>query len=417
MLFTRPRGTQDVLPSDVESHLFLENAARRIFNLFGFFEMRAPIIESAALFARSLGSVTDVVEKQMFIIKKEDGDIALRPEGTAGVVRAYVENGLDKSFPSGKFFYIGPMFRGERPQKGRLRQFHHIGCESISGAMPAVDIEVILLLDMLMKEIGLGDYQLKINTIGCEQDKLNISKVLYEFLSGKRESLCDDCQRRLDKNVFRVLDCKKNSCKAIAKEAVNRINVCGRCKAHFDAVVAELDRAGINYIIDPLLVRGLDYYTRTVFELTHPNLSSGQDAIGAGGRYDNLVSEISGGKIDKGAVGFALGVERLLLCLNRAGEIKCPQVVVAYQDASLLHIVIDIARQVRAKGISCDYDLRHRSLKAQMRRAGKLGAKYVIIIGEQEASSGSFTLKEMSGSKQITGLSRENLLDKISLKS
>ncbi len=415
MPFQRPRGTQDILPQDSARYLFLEQTARGVFGLYNFLEIRTPIIEDASLFVRSLGAITDIVEKQMFIIERDEGRLALRPEGTAGLIRAYVENGLEKGLASGKFFYIGPMFRGERPQKGRLRQFTHIGCESISGDMPEVDAEVILLLDGLLRAFGLGDYKLKINTIGCNEDKLLISKELYSYLNEKRQDLCHECQRRLDKNVFRVLDCKQPACRAIARQAVDRISVCEACQSHFETVLSYLDKFGINYEEDRLLVRGLDYYTKTVFEVVHPNLSAGQDAIGAGGRYDNLLKEISGDKYDKGAVGFALGVERVLLCLGKDNDILgSPKVLVAYQDKSLMSNALQLSSELRNQGISCDFSLEPRSLKAQMRLAGRLKARFVILLGEEEIRNSTYTLKDMDSSVQKSGLSWDALLEKIS---
>ncbi|MFA4842291.1 MAG: histidine--tRNA ligase, partial [Candidatus Omnitrophota bacterium] len=314
MSFKRISGTKDILPEEALAWKVIEDTAKSIFSAYNYSEIRTPIIEEASLFNRSLGETAEIVQKQMFLIKHGDDLYALRPEGTASLVRAYLENNLDKTTGFAKFYYVGPMFRAERPQKGRFRQFHHIGCEVIGSSSPAVDVEVISLAESLLKATGIEDYKIKLNTLGCGKDKSVFIDYLREELKDELSGLCPDCKVRFKKNILRVLDCKNEACIAIARKlSLKHQHLCHACAEHFSQVMEGLDSLSIGYEPTPHLARGLDYYTGTVFEISHPELGA-QDALGAGGRYDNLVQDLGGPKT--AAIGFALGVERLLLATS-----------------------------------------------------------------------------------------------------
>ena len=288
-MFKRVPGTKDILPDEVAVWQRLEEISRNIFSVYNYTEMRPPLIEEASLFNRSLGESAEIVQKQMFLIKNKEDLYALRPEGTASIVRAYIENNLDKTSGFVKLYYTGPMFRLERPQKGRLRQFHHIGCEAIGSMEANLDIEIISLANSLLKGYSIEGYKIKINSLGCSKDKKQLTAALHNALKDKLNKLCDDCKERFKTNVLRILDCKNEACvEAVKKLDIQNTYLCPECKDHFHKVKAGLDLLKINYEVTPHLVRGLDYYTRTVFEISHAGLGT-QDAVGAGGRYDNLV--------------------------------------------------------------------------------------------------------------------------------
>lgn len=401
MLFQSPRGTKDILPEESSKWQTIESRTRKIFSIFGFEEIRTPLIEEAKLFARSLGDFTDIVQKQMFLIKKETDMFVLRPEATASIVRAYVEHDLYNISNICKFYYMGPMFRAERPQKGRLRQFHHIGAEAIGSANPFLDAELILLATRIITESGLSDFEVVVNTLGCQDDKKKMSANLKEKLAPHKKSFCADCVLRIDKNIFRVLDCKNPQCKdIIASLSWAQTHICSDCQKHFESVLAALDMFGVRYKVNPLLVRGLDYYTRTVFEITSNELGA-QDALGAGGRYDNLVEELGGPS--RGAVGFALGVERLLLaCREKISEmsgsfLEC--YVIPLGEAALKKS-LSVLNDLRSAGISSDLDYLEGSLKARLRRADKKNSRFCLIIGDNELAKGVGLLKDMARSSQ-----------------
>ncbi len=408
MLFKSPRGTKDILAAQSRLWHDLEEAARSVFHTYAYREIRTPIFEEAKLFSRSLGDLTDIVQKQMFLIKRETDTFVLRPEATASIVRAYVENTMYNLSTVTKFFYIGPMFRAERPQKGRMRQFHHMGCEAIGSYHPLLDTEVIILCRALLTALGARDFTIQLNTIGCVQDKKNLSVNLREALLPSKKSFCEDCQIRMTKNIFRVLDCKNRQCRElILSKNIGHEHVCADCKEHFRRVRAALDAAGVPYQINPLLVRGLDYYTRTVFEVTHPQLGA-QDAVGAGGRYDNLVKELGGP--DRGAVGFALGMERLLIALGIAqdGSLEVPgqDVYIIPLGKAATDAGFNLLQEVRAQGISADMDYMEGSLKASLRRADSRKAKIAIVIGDNELSRGTALVKDMAqGTQEEVALS------------
>ncbi len=398
-MYKRVSGTKDILPDETGFWQELEEKARLKFSLYNYSEIRPPLIEEASLFDRSLGASTEIVQKQMFLIKNKEEVYALRPEATASIVRAYIENNLDKTAGFSKFYYIGPMFRLERPQKGRLRQFHHIGCEAIGSGSPELDVEIISLAESLLKEFGVSGYKIKINTLGCPEDKAAFARGLREKLAGSAQGFCQDCQGRLEKNVLRVLDCKEQACRRIVEGlALCGSHVCAQCQEHFDGVKRGLDALNIAYEVSPLLVRGLDYYTRTVFELSHPDLGA-QDALGAGGRYNDLVKDLGGSPSP--AVGFAFGMERVMLVLSASqAATKKGLVYLITLGKEACERGSQLLAQMRQNGITCDRDYESRSVKGAMRRANDLGAGRVLILGEDELKKNCVTLRDMASSQQ-----------------
>jgi len=401
-MFKRVTGTRDILPEQTDWWQRIEEISRRVFFVYNYQEIRPPLIEDASLFNRSLGETAEIVQKQMFLIKREDESYALRPEGTASVVRAYIENSLDKSRGFMKMFYMGPMFRMERPQKGRLRQFHHIGCETIGAKTPGIDIEVIALADTLLKAYGITGYKFVINSLGCKEDKARLNAGLREKLKDAREGLCEDCKVRYERNVLRILDCKNEACRALVSgAAVAGGCLCDACAGHFDRVKRGLDALHIPYEVSPNLVRGLDYYTGTVFEIKHPGLGPQQDALGAGGRYDGLVSELGGPEL--GAIGFAFGVERLQLAAEAQGpetpaEKKLVFVIPLGEAAA--EPAMSLLYALRGASIPADTDYEGRSLKSSLRRANDLGARLALIIGENELKENCVMVKDLAQGKQ-----------------
>ncbi|MCU0651754.1 MAG: histidine--tRNA ligase [Candidatus Omnitrophica bacterium] len=399
-MYKRVSGTKDILPDEVICWQKIEEISRRIFSLYNYQEIRPPIIEDAGLFNRSLGEFTEIVQKQMFLIKNLEDTYALRPEGTASIVRCFIENNLDKTNGFVKLYYMGPMFRLERPQKGRLRQFHHIGTEVIGSTAPEVDIEVISLADELLKAYSISGYKIKINSIGCSKDKKALISTINKKLEGELENLCADCNERFKHNVLRILDCKNEACQAVInKIGVAHEHLCPDCLKHFSAVKQGLDTLKIEYEVSPLLVRGLDYYTSTVFEIKHPDLGA-QDAVGAGGRYDNLVKELGGPQL--GAVGFAFGVERLLLVTKIQEHIDTSKnlvYVISLGDEARKE-GLKLLNSLRKEGIPSSTDYEIMSLKGAMRSANDAAAKFVVIIGEDELKKNVVMLKNMQTSEQ-----------------
>ncbi len=404
MIYKAPRGTSDILDLDIQLWRKIFEKSRKIFSLFGFSEMITPIFEDSGLFVRSLGDGSDIVSKQMLEIKTKERPLILRPEGTASIIRAYLEHRLDKKEGFKKISYIGPMFRGERPQKGRLRQFTHIGAEAIGSYSPALDAEVILLMTKLLNSFGLNDYVINLNSVGCTKDKDKLKSILKQELGSKSSKLCPNCQKRLKENTLRILDCKKDSCKEIVSQIVLKEDFrCLNCARHFKLVKDYLDQFKIAYKEILTLVRGLDYYTGTVFEVTNSSLGS-QDALAAGGRYDKLVAQLGGPDI--GAVGFALGLERIVLVLDSQGKTHFEEedrgldVFVVITQEEFLAKGLAILNDLRAAGISADIDYCSRSLKAQMRRANNKKAKIVLMLGEEEVGAHNVSLKDMLTGEQ-----------------
>jgi len=411
--FSVPRGTADILPDAVGLWHYLENQARRLMQIYSYQEIRTPVFEETELFARSVGQTSDIVQKQMLTLasqqgsNKEDsslsaGTLSLRPEGTASVVRSYIENGLARQEKLSKLFYIGPMFRGERPQKGRLRQFHQIGVEAIGiqSASPYLDAEIISLSVELLKAFGVNDFVLKLNTLGSLSDKENFSVYLKERLAVSLNGLCPDCRNRYERNVFRVLDCKNAGCRNIVHGLkLDFQHLSSESLDYYETVKKILTNQGVVYVEDPCLVRGLDYYTHTVFELSCARLGS-QDALGAGGRYNHLVQQLGGPEAD--AVGFALGMERILLATEAEigpGHNTLDVFVVALSEAAMLRAV-QIVAALRFAGLAVDMRFDGGSLKSQMRQANKLNARFAAMIGSEELEAGQITLKNMEDGEQ-----------------
>lgn len=404
-MITAPRGTVDITPEKIREWHYTECEIRRIMELFQYNEIRTPIFENTELFLRGVGEGTDIVTKEMYTFNDKGGrSITLRPEGTASVVRSYIENNYFGINKLTKFYYIGPMFRYERPQAGRLRQHHQFGVEAIGAASPDVDVEVIALAMHLYGSLGLKNLNMRLNSVGCADCRQEYLKQLKAFFEDKRDQLCSDCNVRLDKNPLRVLDCKNPSCGEQLKSAPDITDyVCVGCREHFENVIDGLKKLDINYVLDKKLVRGLDYYTRTTFEVVASGIGA-QDSIAGGGRYDNLVKSLGGP--DTPAVGFGSGIERLIATLKKF-EIDLPMkaretVFFAFLDNKSRKIGLPVLYECRKLGISCETDYFDRSLKAQLKLADKLNARYVIIIGEDEIAKNSalirdFKTKEQSG--------------------
>ncbi|MFH1641012.1 MAG: histidine--tRNA ligase [Candidatus Omnitrophota bacterium] len=411
-MLKRVPGTKDILPIEVSHWQKIEEISRKIFSLYNYQEIRTPAIEDIAVYSRSLGESTEIIQKQMFLIRNNEDTYVLRPEGTASVVRAYIENNLDKAGGTVKFYYIGPMFRLERPQKGRLRQFHHIGAEVFGSTDPKIDIEIISLADRLLDEFDISGYEIVINSLGCAEDKKKLTSIIHGAFRNKLNDFCSDCKRRFETNVLRILDCKNEVCQNVIRKLSLQQDghLCSDCREHFAQVKNGLNALKIEYRLNPYLVRGLDYYTRTVFEIKHKDLGA-QDALGAGGRYDNLVKELGGP--DVSAIGFAFGIERLLL-------VHSPQPTAHSQD--LVYIIplgeeaekegLKLVDSLRKAGISSDTDYENKSLKGAMRRANDLGARTVLIIGEDELKKNVVTLKDM-GSGEQKEIKQENLIKEL----
>lgn len=399
-----PRGTTDILPAEISTWQNIEQITRKLLGIYNYKEIRTPIYEETDLFQRSLGQTSDVVNKQLLQLAgdKKEG-FSLRPEGTASVVRSYIEQGLDRKEALSKLYYIGPMFRGERPQKGRLRQFHQIGVEAIGvdSCSPYLDAEIISLSVKLLHLIGLEGFELKINSLGTVEDKNNFSSILKDNLNDKRKDLCSDCQDRYDRNVFRILDCKNETCRDIVHDLkIGNDYLSDDSKEYFNRVKDGLVDLDVSFEVDEKLVRGLDYYTHTVFEISDSNLGS-QDALGAGGRYSNLVKQLGGPNAD--AVGFALGIERMILALNNPAEdTKTLEVFIIALDEKSFKIAVQLADALRKEDIQTDVSYRSTSLKAQMKFANKINARSVVIIGEEELKENVVTFKDMESSDQLS---------------
>jgi histidyl-tRNA synthetase len=409
MKYSSVRGTRDFGPSESRSFDRLTQKARKVLELYGYQEIMLPILEEEGVFRRAVGESSDIVEKQMF--KIQDKEIVLRPEGTAQMVRYFVENNLNNQGDFWKFFYIGAMFRGERPQKGRLRQFHQIGAEVFGAEGVLIEAETIGLALKILNDCGVAGVKVKLNSLGCSQDKENFSKALKEKLSERKDALCEDCKRRLDKNPLRVLDCKNPGCRQICAQIDLSDNLCQDCKQRFAQLREILDQQKIDHVYDPHLVRGLDYYTGVVFEITSDALGS-QDAIGAGGRYNNLVKTMEGPDVP--AIGFALGIERMMLALgeNNPGNLTL-SVYLAVVNPELSKEAFNIIAGLRLRGIACDMDYCAKSLKGQFRYAQKNNIPFVAILGDDEFKEDCVMLKNMATGDQEK-IKIEELFNKLS---
>jgi len=394
------KGVKDILPDEIGRWQAIESAARRLSRLYGFREIRVPIFELTELYARSIGASTDIVEKEMYTFPDRDGkSLTLRPEGTAGVVRAFIEHNLSASPTLQKFFYVGPMFRHERPQAGRLRQFHQFGVESYGNPGALADVEVISLLWRFLTELQLPGLTLEMNSLGELSDRTAYTAVLLGFLQQRKERLCENCRRRMETNPLRVLDCKVPECKAATAEApkiTDSLSI--QSRAHFDQVLNGLRDLGIPFVLNPRLVRGLDYYTLTTFEVTSQHLGA-QNAVGAGGRYDGLVEVLGGPKMP--AIGFAVGLERVSLMLPDSILPVDPQLlVVAAFGSQGLPVGVRLLYDLRGLGVQAEMDSRATSLKAHLRQADRMKASYVVMIGDDEVSKGQLLLRNMVTKEQ-----------------
>ncbi len=400
MAISAIKGMNDILPGDIETWQFLEQKVREVFGAYGFSEIRTPVIEKTELFCRSIGETTDIVEKEMYTFSdKSENSLTLRPEGTAPVMRAFIQNRLHTQDPVNKLYYMGPMFRYERPQKGRYRQFYQIGAEVIGVENPMVDVQLLAMLQHYFCEIGIEAVQLQVNSLGCPECRPEYRLKLINYLEARLENLCGDCQRRYQANPLRVLDCKVPGCKEATTEAPSVLDhLCQGCEEHFAAVKKHLNALDIPFVINPRMVRGLDYYVRTTFELVTDQLGS-QNAVAAGGRYDGLVESLDGPALP--GIGFAIGIERLVLMKGVAKvSAQRPDIFFAAIGDEAAEKAFLLMSQLQRAGIRAEMDYMGKSLKAQMRRANKLAARYAIVLGEQELATGEADLKDMDQSSQ-----------------
>lgn len=405
-MFTIPKGTKDMLPEEAFKWHYVENTARNVAAQFGFKEIRTPVFEHTELFLRGVGETTDIVIKEMYTFEDKGGrSVTLKPEGTAGVARAYVSSVQGSGILPYKMYYLTPVFRYERPQAGRLREHHQFGVELYGAASAMADVEVISLAKRFFDTIGLEKLTLNINSIGCPKCRKVYNEALKKYLADNLKYMCPTCNSRFEKNPLRILDCKEEKCKAVTAEAPVVLDyLCDECKEHFEKLKRGLDEVGIKYVVNPKIVRGLDYYTKTVFEFVSDAIGA-QGTVCGGGRYDSLVEEV-GGKPTP-AVGFGMGLERLLIVLESENLLeRAPKEAVDYYIGSMgekeADYAVKLAASLRAKGKSVETDLVGRSVKAQMKYADKIGAKYVIIIGDDEIKSKIFKVKDMTSGEEKT---------------
>lgn len=403
------KGTKDVLPNESYKNQYIEATCLGVAENFGYKEMRTPVFEHTELFQRGVGDTTDVVQKEMYTFDDKGGrSITLRPEGTAGAARAFLENGLSNEALPQKICYLISCYRYEKPQAGRLREFHQFGIECFGATSPLADAEMISLAKQIFDELGVKDLHLELNSIGCPKCRAEYHKALKEYFSQYKDKLCDTCNDRLERNPMRILDCKSPVCSEIAKGAPVVLDyLCDECKEHFQKVKSYLDAANIEYIVNPQIVRGLDYYTKTVFEFVSDAIGS-QGTVCGGGRYDGLLEELGGQHTP--SLGFAMGLERLQLVMEAQGcnfpEPSKPDLFIVAMGEKATLKAVEIAKDMRDEGFSVVYDLNGRSLRAQMKYADKLGAKYNVVIGDNEVDNKVVILKDMA-----TGESSEINLD------
>lgn len=397
------KGTKDVLPSEVYKNQYIEATCLTVAENFGYKEMRTPVFEHTELFQRGVGDTTDVVQKEMYTFDDKGGrSITLRPEGTSGAARSFLENGLSNEALPQKICYLTSCYRYEKPQAGRLREFHQFGIECFGATSPLADAEMIALAKQIFDELGVKDLHLELNSIGCPTCRAEYHKALKEYFASRVDELCDTCRDRLDRNPMRILDCKSPVCSEIAKDAPVVLDyLCDECKEHFEKTKSYLDAMNIEYIVNPQIVRGLDYYTKTVFEFVADSIGA-QGTVCGGGRYDGLIEELGGQHTP--SLGFGMGLERLQLVMEAQGcefpEPSRPDLfIVAMGDKATLKAV-EIAKDMRDEGYSVVYDLNGRSLRAQMKYADKINAKYNVVIGDNEVDTKSAVLKDMATGEQ-----------------
>jgi histidyl-tRNA synthetase len=408
-----PKGTKDVLPKDSYKWQYIERVLKELCESFNFKEIRTPTIEHTELFLRGVGDTSDVVSKEMYtFLDKGDRSITLRPEGTAGVARSFIENGLFGQGLPLKLFYMISCFRYEKPQAGRLREFHQFGVEILGTSSAISDAESIIFGAEIFKSLKIKNITLNLNNIGCKACRVEYNKKLHKFLDEKKDSLCATCQERMCKNPMRVFDCKSPVCSDIIKDAPTIFdNVCNECSEHFNEVIDILDSVNIGYTIDKSIVRGLDYYSKTVFEFVSSNIGA-QGTVLGGGRYDGLIEELGGN--DAPGVGFAMGIERLILLLENSNlelpKDKTPDIFIIPMGNEASKIAYKLLFDLRKKKISAECDLNNRSLKAQMKYADKIDAKWTVVIGDDEIEKNEYKLKNMK-TGEVTNTNLENLAD------
>ncbi len=393
----RPNGTEDATPKNIHKWHTVEKAVRKQAADYGFREIRVPTFESTELFHRSVGETTDVVQKEMYSVIAKDTKFTLRPEGTAGTIRAMMQNGMLNDALPQKVYYILSCFRHERPEAGRLREFHQFGVEMAGSPLPSSDADIISLAYDIINDLGIKNVELKINSIGCPKCRAKYHEALKAYFKDKEEQLCDTCRSRLDRNPMRILDCKSPICSEIAKDAPVILDyLCDECKDHFDKLKGYLERMGIAYTVDPTIVRGLDYYTKTVFEFV-TDATGSKSTICGGGRYDGLIEQLGGQKTP--AMGFGMGLERLILTMESQGldfeEEKPCDLYIAPMDSDAVPFAIDLIQSVRSEGFRAEFDTMGRGLKAQMKFADKLGCTFVLVLGGNEIETKQAKLKNM----------------------
>jgi len=403
MPFQTVKGTHDILPEEVGRWRFVEGKIRQMMEVYNYQEIRTPIFEHTELFSRSIGQDTDIVGKEMYTFTdRGNRSLTLSPEGTAPVVRAYIQNNLGAKSLQVKLFYLAPMFRQENPQQGRFRQFHQFGMEAMGSGDPAQDVEVIALAMGIYRELGLQRLSLRLNSVGCRVCRPVYREVLRDFLKTRLSDLCPDCIQRYKENPLRILDCKRPSCRKQMKKSPLMVDqLCPECAQHFEGVQELLSSLGIAYVLDGRLVRGLDYYTKTAFEVISGELGA-QDALGGGGRYDDLIEMLGGSPTP--AIGFAAGIERLLLVMSQQKRLQISpkplDLFVVILGEAAKKTALEMLEQLRHRFVHCDADFLARSLRAQLRAANRLGAQYSLILGEDELKRGKVILRDMEKSQQ-----------------
>ena len=410
LLIQRPNGTEDVIPQNIHKWHTIEKVTREVAEKFGFKEIRIPTFENTNLFLRSVGETTDVVQKEMYTVMAKETKFTLRPEGTAGTIRATLQNGLLNEPMPQRLYYILPCFRHERPQAGRLREFHQFGVEMIGTQSPVADAEVISLAKNLLDRLELRNIALYINSIGCPACRAEYHKALKTFFEKDKDNLCDTCLSRLEKNPMRILDCKSPVCSDIAANAPLIIDyLCQECSDHFEKLKSYLDAMNIEYTVNPKIVRGLDYYTKTVFEFVTTDIGA-QGTVCGGGRYDGLIEQLGGPKTP--ALGFAMGIERLILTMEKQGcafiEPKKCDLYIAPMGENALLKTLTITHNLREEGFWTEYDNIGRSLKAQMKYADKIGALFTMVLGDNEINDNKAKLRNMSTGEEIEVTLDEN---------
>lgn len=423
LITKRPKGTQDVKPADVYKWHTVEQIAAETAECYGFKEIRFPTFENTKLFKRSVGDSTDVVQKEMYGVTakssangKDDDDFTLRPEGTAGAARAVLENGMLSDALPQKVYYNISCFRHEKPQAGRLREFHQFGAEMYGSASPAADAEMIAMVDAFLRRLGIKGIALNINSIGCPKCRGEYHKALKSYFEGRKDELCGTCQERLEKNPMRILDCKSPICQDIAKDAPVILDyLCDDCKSHFEKLQKNLTAMNIEFTVNPKIVRGLDYYTKTVFEFVTTSIGA-QGTVCGGGRYDGLIEQLGGAPTP--ALGFAMGIERLIMTMESQGcdfiePKKCALYIAAMDDTAMEKAIV-LTKTLRDDGIWAEYDLAGRGLKAQMKYANKLGADFSMVLGSNEIESGKANIKNMETGEQTEIFLGDSFLDDFS---